>query len=491
MLRPIYVHCKPDQGYDDRFDTVMNVNGSVAVLNSLTRQVLGYSGLAIDESYPGPGQEGTEREYVLQSIRQQIEKALRAGDEPVLYCTLLSYNAGNTLALLKQLKDEYGKRLRTGVGGQLTSVYPGRDTSPWVRLPFVDQVSVGDAEITLAAMLLGRNWYCEGTKRVHPEDHYAPPHYGNYLGLTERLDEMAEYNFCGAFSGMRQLITESVRGCAWAHARRRCKFCALIGVNDIPLFRDFAEHFAIERRLADKYRLNWLFDVSNQWLPTMIPRLQVEWLRQYIAARKAFNGPDINRYVYLTTNSITKQTAPLLREAGVRIVYVGIDGWDNATKAANYKTLASTEAMLEACRANGIYVRTSLVIGSGLTPQNLDELPRFVADLLARYGGSTILSLGNFLEIVLPGSDDWDEFHFLAHTEGIDEAQEIFTHFRTEGYITLEQQDKLNELRIRYTQDQVEYQHVVAARDAAVEIVKRSSALSVTFRECDKLKRKE
>lgn len=486
MIQPIYVHCKPDQGYDDRFDTVMNVNGSIAVLNSITRELLGYPGLTIDESYPGPGLHGQERECILAGIRQEIDEALRQGDEPVLYCTLLSYNAEGSLRLLRQLKEEYGNHLRTGVGGQLTNLYPEMGSSPWLKSNFIDQVAVGDAEILLGAMLLGRNRFCSGTKHVNSDDHYAPPYYGNYLGLAERLNEMARYQF-GPFTGIRQLITESVRGCAWANAHRRCKFCALPGVNDIPFFRNFEGHFGIERQLADEYGINWIFDVSNQWLPTMIPRLQVEWLSQYVAARRSYNGPDINRYVYLTTNSITRHTAPLLREAGVRIAYVGIDGWDKGTKAANYKTLASTEEMLEACRENGIFVRTSLVIGSGLTPQNLEELPRFVTDLMSRYGGHTILSFGNFIQIVLPGSDDWAETRFMAHAHGNDTAQEIFEHFDEHGYLTLDQEDYLNEFRVREGQHLVAYEQVVAARDAAVKAVRDSPALSVTFRDCDQL----
>lgn len=490
-MRPIFVHCKPDAGYDTRFDTVLMVNGSIAVLNRVTQQLLGHPGLAIDESYPGPDLDGREREFVFGYICGEVERSLTAGEEPVVYCTLLSYNACSSLELLRKLKRQFGPRVRTGVGGELVPFA----TDAYRRAPFIDQVAVGDAETCLPSMLAGVP-FIAARKAVTRHDHYAPPLYGeSYLGVSARLDDMSRYTY-GPLTGIRQLITESVRGCSWAYTTGSvCDFCSLRGVADAPVFRDLREHFAIERELVEQHRVNWLFDVSNQWLPVMGPGKQVAWLKEYIAARKRYDAPKINRYVYLTVNSVTEETAPLLREAGVTSVFIGIDGWDKQTKRAMHKTLAPHERTLEACRANDITVRTAVVVGSGLTRGNLDTLPTFVEDMMKRYAGDTLIAFSTYMQIVLPGSPEWSRLRCEAFDPAnrdhplLREIAQLYLRFESVGYLTTDEQARLDELRIRHTQRDVEYEAVVEAQQRAAEAVKRSEAMSITYFECEKLEK--
>ena len=490
-MRPIFVHCKPDAGYDTRFDTVLMVNGSIAVLNRVTQQLLGHPGLAIDESYPGPNLDGREREFVFGYICEEVERSLTAGEEPAVYCTLLSYNACSSLELLRKLKRQFGSRLRTGVGGALV----GFATNAYRRAPFIDQVAVGDAETCLGAMLAGVP-FVAGRKHVLPQDHYVAPLYDeNYLGLSARLDDMSRYTY-GPLTGIRQLITESVRGCSWAYTTSRvCDFCSVYGVEEDPIFRDLHEHFAIERELVEKQRVNWIFDVGSQWLPVMGPAKQVAWLKEYIAARKRYDAPDLNRYVYLTVNSVTEETVPLLREAGVTSVFIGIDGWDAGTKRAMHKTLAPHERALDACRANGVTVRTAVVVGSGLTPANLDTLPRFVEDMMRRYAGDTLIAFSTYMQIVLPGSPEWSRLRCEAfnplHRDHplLREIAQLYLRFESVGYLTTDEQTRLAELRIRHTQQLVDYEAVVEAQKAAAEAVRRSEAMSITYFECEKLEK--
>lgn len=484
MLRPIFIHCKPTVQHDLRYDSLMMVNASVAYLNSIAKALLGYPGISIDETYVSENAEGRERELLLNHLRGLITAYLSAGDEPIVFCTLLSYNAGPALQLLHDLKQEFTDRVRTGVGGQLVRVCP----TAYLTNPDIDHVGVGDAEVILSSLLLGKQRFAQGYKRVTPHDHYAEPLYENYLSLDRRLDEMSRYRL-GPFSGVRQLVTESVRGCAWASAYKVCRFCSLQGVDTWPVFRALKDHFRIEQHLAEHYGLNWIFDTSNQWLPTVNTIEICQWLRDYVKQRQVAEVSPINRYVYLTSNSVNHRTAPLLREAGVRIAYVGIDGWDKLTRAALHKAQVDCMKMLRACADNDIFVRTSMVIGSGLTTQNLKELPQFEEQMLNEFGGKVILSLGNFLEILLPGSADWEEFEREAHQQNIEEAIETFSFFRSHGYLSLDQEDRLNELRIKHTQRDVSLEEVLLARDKAVETVKRSLALSVTIRESEQLER--
>lgn len=482
-IKPFFVHCKGMSGHDERFDTIMAPNGSVAVLSGIASGLSDEPGLAIDETWMGPAAVGREREALLALLYAEIEEGLSQGSAPLVCCSVLNYNAESTMHLLRELKHAFGNRVRTAVGGHLPSMCP----EPYLHQDSIDHVCVGDAEVILPTLFYAGEGQrlIRGTKQVTPDDHYAPPYYGEYHELDSRFQEMARYRF-GPFTRMRQLVTESVRGCAWANAYKVCKFCSLQGVNTAPVFRNLAEHFAIEEVLAQIYGCNWLFDVSNLWLPTTNTMQAVLWLQNYVRQRRLLAVSDIHRYVYLTANVITQQTAPLLRQAGVRATYIGLDGWNEETRRALYKPNVSAWRPLSACRDSDILVRASLVIGSGLSRATLEELPAFVAETLAEFP-NTLHSLGNIIEIVLPGSEDWVEFERRAQTEHITAAVDLFNHFQSEGYLTLDQEERLNEIRIRHSERQVEFEEVVAARDRAVEIVKGSATLSVTMRESEKL----
>lgn len=487
MLRPIFLHLQSGEGMDNRFDTLMMVNGSIAALCTIA-QALGCHPLAIDEAYPGP-------EFLRTRVRQEIEESLHKGDTPVIFCTVLSYNAESSLRLLKELKAEYGDQVRTGVGGQLIRVAP----KAYLTKRYLDHVAVGDAEVTLAPVLIGGQRFAEGYLfggcggsqgliQLAPQrprsEHYAPLSYDSYTGIQERLTEMANYRL-GPFSGIRQLVVESVRGCAWAHTFGICDMCSLEGVALEPHFKPLVDHFQVERQMVEEYGVNWLFDVSNQWLPKFGEDGR-RWLQQYVATRKQFQLPDVHKYVYLTSNSITKSTAPLLREAGVRVAYVGIDGWEDGTWKALGKSHNVVPA-LEAARQNDLYLRASVVIGNGITKANLAELPRFVEWLTTEYG-STLLSFGCFMEIILQGSPVWYKFEALARERGIQEAVTLYDKMATEGWLSWEDEVNLTRLYINHTQ-RASYEEALAARNQAKAKVDASgSTVGTTIEDGGELK---
>lgn len=477
-IKPIFVHCAPDTGHDNRFDTVMMPNGSIAALCQIVKTLQQkyqhlIDPLAVDEQYLRDGK--SDRDTLLTHLHTLLDDAIRQNVQPVVLCTLLSYNAEGSLALLKELKTMYGSSIRTGVGGQLIRTCP----HAYLQNSYIDHVGIGDAEAVLEPLLMGNQHFAAGYLKIN-ESHYSKLNYGTYLGLEDRLGEMSRYRL-GPFTNIRQLLTESVRGCAWAHAFKICDMCSLEGVSTNPVFKPLVDHFQIERDLGARYDCNWVFDVSNQWLPVMGQANQLAWLQNYLQVRKQYGEYNVNRYVYLTANSITPETAPLIRKTGVRIAYVGLDGWDQSTRTALHKTQAGPEQMLDAARAAGIYIRTSMVIGSGLTVENLKLLPQFVQHIAGGYG-DIILSWGNFLEIILPGSPVWYSFQKFAQDNAIAEAQNLYQFFYENGYLSWPQQEKLTELYIRHTQP-VPYEAVVAARDQAQEIIKKSPIVGITITE--------
>lgn len=480
-IKPFFVHCAQDPEYSERLDIIMMPNGSIAVLNSITNQLRNKydfleASIAIDGSYPDAKVKGHEDKFIRAYLSEKISESLTRNEEPVLFCTLFSYNAEKTLTLLQSIKDKFGSNVRTGIGGQLVRVSP----KTYQALSFIDHVGVGDAEVILESLLVGKKPYKEGYLQLWGDRHYAPFSYENYLALNDRLDEMNEYKF-GPFSGFRQVVVESVRGCAWAYKTGRpCKMCSLESVDNIPIFKPLQEYFATENHLAERFGVNWVFDVSNQFIPIMGEENQGKWLSELLVAKKKYSRHDINKYVYLTSNSISERTAPLLRKVGVRICYIGFDGWDTTTRKALNKPQSDPQKVLRLCRENDIYVRLGIVIGSGLNKQNVQELPKFAESIIGEFKG-TILTWGNFLEIIMPGSRDWYELEEKARQNGWQEVTDLYRFFYQKGYLTWPQQEKMTELYIRLVQ-KADYDEVVAMWKKTIEIV-RPHAIPITFQD--------
>lgn len=428
-MKAIFVHRDSGEFMENRFDTLMMVNGSIASLLTIARH-LGVEAVAIDESYPGG-------EFFQGYIYKEVDDCLSQGITPVVFCTVLSYNAHKSIQLLMDLKRRYGKRIRTGVGGQLIRIAPEAYLNYW----FIDHVAVGDAECTLRQLLLEGQRIAKGSLFGELQSlalakdwkHYAPLSYDGYVGFPERLAEMSKLHL-GPFTGIRQAVMESVRGCSWAYETgRACDFCALQDITTQPTYNLF-QQFTQEREFAEQWGCNWVFDVSNQWLPRQ--RRMPEWLEEYLEARRKVEGPLLNKYVYLTSNSIDARTAPLFKEAGIRIAYVGIDGWNKETWKAHHKAGSASiiQKCLDACKANQLYLRTAAVIGEGATRENLPELQQFVRHLADNYG-DILISYGCFLEIILPGSPVWYKFKNQAEQEGIQDALRLYDKMYTKGYL--------------------------------------------------------
>lgn len=454
-LFPIFLHMQPVATMP-RFDTLMMVNGSIAALSAISKQLLGKAALAMDEIYPGPQQ-------MRDKLFTEIDSAFSRGEQPVVFCSVLSYNAGESLALLKEVKRIYGAKVRTGVGGQLIRINP----DAFLRYDFLDYVSVGDAEVTLQPLLIGGRRFASKYMKLTRKRHYVSPDYSNYYGIRERLDEMSACKELAPFLNIRQLVDESVRSCAWAYLHGICDFCSLVNINLIPSWRPFEQHFAATRRLIEEYGINWIFDVSNQWLPAYGAK-GVRWLEKYLQALEKSGLPAINRYCYATSNSFTPRTAPLLRQAGMRVAYVGLDGWDPDTRKALGKS-QSVDVALRSAAENDIMLRGGFVIGSGATQNNLAELPRYMKAVLQSYGRN-ILTCSGYLEIILPGSPVWNRFREQAVQENWKDALAVYASFDQLGYSSYDQECELTRLYINHTQE-VSYEDCVRAQSELFKVV--------------------
>lgn len=479
MKKPVcfFVHRDSGAGMENRFDTVSIPNGGIAVLSQIAHN-LGIESKAFDEAFLGNcGKDKLKAHQQLETLLfAEIERALLAGKQPIVLCTVLNYNADKSLQLLHCIRRHFGKRVRTGVGGQHIRTCPAAFQSKLVTETggYLDHIAIGDGEVLLPRILQDEKYLMEGYLELGGRTHYAQPRYDDYHAIRERLQEMANMNLGPFKAGSRQLVIESVRGCAWAfNQKRACSMCALEKIERTPAFKPFDDHFAQIRSLVDKFGINWLFDVSNQWLPVLQSKAAIAWLKSYIEAKKASGIPPINLYTYLTSNSLNASTIPLFREAGIQTAYVGIDGWEKETQAALNKPRLmlrgqrrglhmlgsqttpenerSIETMLGLCRENGLFIRTSLVVGSGLNRENVEALPEFVRTLTRNFG-DVVLTLGIFEQIILPGSPVFRSFEEDAHKYRWAEVEDLYRLFYQQGYLSWEQQVLLNQHYITYDQ---------------------------------------
>lgn len=469
-VRPLFVHFNSSGGRDDRFDTIAMPNASVAVCCAVAQQH-GYCPMAYDTAFPSP-------QLVEEAILAEIDTILARGEQPALFATLLNYNAEETLRFFGRVKREWGQHVRTGVGGQLVRTA----VSAYEANPNIDHVGVGDAEVVLPRLLAGEVSAEGYLADLNPGDWpgYAEPSYDTYFGLAERLDVMSRFKL-GPFTGLRQLLVESVRACSWAFGTgKACTFCSLEGIDRSPQFRPFAEGFALEQRLVEKYGINWVFDVSNQWLPKFCG--QEAWLEEYLRARDTFGATDVQRYAYLTAMSLTPTTAPLLAKAGIKVAYVGFDGWDDTTRKGMHKANVPVQTVVEAAQDADIYLRCGFVIGDGATEANLPLLPEFIRQSTEAHA-DRFISMGFFPQIILPGSRAWSELTELTSTSSdprLTAAARLFRKMETHGYLSRYDENELTRIYLEAVVG-IAYDQALAVRDECVDIAEAAGIVGTTI----------
>lgn len=456
-------------------DALLYPNASIAALLYQAER-LGVEAVAIDETFPG----GDFRR-VLDGL---LEDALARGKTPHLMFTVLYYNAERTMRLISELRRCYGRRIRVIVGGFMARLYGEQ----YARNPEIDVVAVGDAEMIMAESLVTQQRMIRGViseqniplGRDERRMHYGDLSYDRYVGLDERLDRMARFPVgwgSTRFTGMRQVCVESLRSCSWAvsNPKGACRFCAasldLLQVNPRPLRAEFDLHM----KLIERHGINWVFDVASQWLPTFTPSDCERWLTEYIRTMEEYPAEvrALNKYVYLTLISFSERVSPLLREAGVKMAYIGIDHVDpDVLKHMNKPAKRWDQVIerLDQCRDHDIDFRTALVIGEAESDRSLHTLVDQAKSLCERYSDS-MLSLGSFLIEIIPGSRVFSDLR--RDCADMPEVVEVYETYDRQGYVPREFQLRLTRAYIsRYST--VSFDEVLAAQQQVVRTVSDS-----------------
>lgn len=455
-----------DTGF--RFDSLISPNGSIATLKKIAETCgRGSECESIDDGWPSF--ESTDGE-----ITRLIEGNRGAGEKPTLYFSILFYNAERTLSFIRSLRDRYADSVRIVASGQLVQMAH----EPFMRNSDIDIVAKGDAEVLLPRIMehISNERDSELARLQEGEVQgglYAGASYDRYFGIRERL-AMQEHE-----AGMRQVCMQGAGGpgCAWAagNVGGACNFCALTNItrmNRTPL----REIVANEAEIVAQTGATRIFDVGNQFLPTLNLESNKQWLREYIRLR-AERGLASQRYIYLTVNSVDEEIATLLKELGVVEAYIGIDHFHKeALREQNKGSYRETEARLfpplDALLKSGINVRAGVVLGAVReTAETLEAVRTGVRLLLERYAGNeaagygVLKTLGVFPIELLPGSKLWESF--VAEVRGdVEEnnARDIVEKFYRTGSLSRAEQVALTKEYVRRHSD-ISFEKISALED--------------------------
>ncbi|MFA7309941.1 MAG: hypothetical protein WC050_03485 [Candidatus Paceibacterota bacterium] len=479
-----------------RYDTLTTPSGTVATLLHV-EETLGLTDIiGVDESFPG-------ETATKQKIGHIIEQDIAEGRRSFLLFTVLLYNAERTVHYVRELKQKYGDKITIVVGGQMVPLAE----EAYRNNADIDVVCVGDAEailpdlvrdmrenMALATHGLKRRY--EGWVKDLADQRFAGVSYDRFWMIRERLAtqrlisaEFGERNPRGEL-GFSQLTIQGPGGpgCAWAAGNKdgACSFCALQNITSMsktPL-RDALEN---EARVAKQFGADRLFDIANQFLPSLKRAEIKRWLTEYIALRGEL-GMTNNKYVYLTVNSVDDEIAGMLRQIGINEVYLGIDHFHPDALASQNKPFRTSiqngasvkasqldsdaleepvskdmlERTLSALKANSISFRASVVVGAAHeTEETLEAVRRGVREIFTRFENARSIRISSVK--IIPGS------RIFAEMQESGLCADVFLNFKTLGYLTAKEQDTLNRTYVNELSE-ISYDQVEAIEREVLEM---------------------
>lgn len=382
-----------------QFDSLLMPCGSLAAVGGAANK-LGVSFVLLDETYYG-----MEFASFEECVIEMIEASLLSGKYPVVLASILSYNSSPTLDLLKMAKKKYGKKIRTGVAGQMVELI----SKPFLKKSFIDVVGVGDAEDILNRMLTSDRKHVEHQKksvelvgRVYD--------YSKFYKIQERLDKAEKKVVLGVgtgrLTGIRQVTVERTRGCPWAESNKKgsCIFCS-ISNNEKIIQMGLTEYMKNIDSLVRNLGINWVFDVSSQWLPFKRKDCH-QFLDRYLNIRDKLKLADCNKYIYLSPYIIDSEIAYKLAKTNVKCIFLGLDHVCPSILAKMNKPFINQKhfwAQMKALQDNKIKVEIGIVLGIHESKSSLNVLKVFLKRLCQEYRDS-ILYIGLYPVSVFYGS---------------------------------------------------------------------------------------
>jgi anaerobic magnesium-protoporphyrin IX monomethyl ester cyclase len=172
------------------------------------------------------------------------------------------------------------------------------------------------------------------------------------------------------------IYTISSRGCPW-----RCRFCVLYESYPKMLFKP------LEVWKAELKSLRYCRDVSFAWLIDIEPLVGRKRTHDLLDAITQYN-PGIQWGVGTRADTIDEDVARKMRDANVKLVYMGLESGDQGQLDRMNKrmSLKDSRNAIELLHKYGIAVSTSWVIGyPGETDETLDNTVKLIDESRALY----------------------------------------------------------------------------------------------------------
>jgi anaerobic magnesium-protoporphyrin IX monomethyl ester cyclase len=388
-------------------------------------------------------------------VRQTVERLMREVDPDVVGLSVMTFQRGTArkiAALVRALKPE----VTIVVGGYDPSlaadVYedPGWD---------VDVIVRGEGDITfrelLRALEAGRDLsgvaglsFRKGQAMVRTPDRAVSSLSGQEVALPNRgARVLTGYTFIG-----RPIdVVETSRGCTYD-----CSFCSIIEMRG----RNF-HTWSIDRVMADiadaRARGARAIFIVDDNISLNVVRFEA-LCRAIVAA--GFH--DIDYLVQAMTSAIASRgdtLAPLMREAGFRYVFLGIENIldedlaflkasaKNARREAGRSVGNATTKAIEVLHQNGMYVVGGLIVGNPSdTRESIEANLAFAREHVdwpyiqhpTPYPGTPMTR--DFRERDLVVSDDVDEYDgttAVVRSEHLDASEIEFLRWRAERWMKL------------------------------------------------------
>ncbi len=170
----------------------------------------------------------------------------------------------------------------------------------------------------------------------------------------------------------------SSKGCSWRDKTGGCVFCARLeqGVR----FRDINQIWEEIRMLREKYRVNSIWDISDDNLNNP------QWFKKFVNSRP-YDCRDLNFFIYSRVNFIREDMIKYLKKLNVEEVFLGVESGDDNILRGSFKgqTVKTILRAVQVLKDNGIKYFPSFILGlPGETEEsmfNTDQLCRQLADL--------------------------------------------------------------------------------------------------------------
>lgn len=184
------------------------------------------------------------------------------------------------------------------------------------------------------------------------------------------------------------------RGCPY-----HCIFCQ---ENVLNRFRTYSAERAVAEieELINKYKANFIQIMDDQFLVS-IQRLKriVELIRQKQLHKKAFF------YCYLRANQVTQETAQLLKQMGVILIFIGFEsGSDRILKYLkdNSCSVEKNQQAYDICKQYGLDIYGTFIVGS---PQETMDDVKKTYEFIKK---NKMACAEVFMLTPLPGTKIWE-----------------------------------------------------------------------------------